>query len=343
MIYCFDIDGTLCTNTEGDYERAEPDHSNIDRVNSLYQAGDRILLYTARGATTGIDWRSLTEKQLNQWGVKYHALYMGKPTADVYVDDKAINMRDWFRERRSPDVEMNQSATPDYLELTYSEQRLPPSDYPTLLTSWLATNVFSQPGKLLDVGCGRGEYLKTFARLGFEVSGVDSAPSARDMAPGVRVDIVNIEAERLPFPDASFDYIYSKSIIEHLQQPSRMLHECFRVLRPGGVAAIMTPSWRHQWRVFYEDYTHVSPFTVNGLTDALTLAGFSDVYVRLFWQLPFLWRRPWLFPLTKVVGLLPLRYRPWDRAPWPESVNKLIRFSKEAMLMGIAKKNHPEK
>lgn len=337
MIYCFDIDGTLCTNTDGDYENAEPDFRTIARVNSLFEAGHKILLYTARGATTRIDWRGVTEEQLGRWGLRYHALYMGKPTADLYVDDKAINLSVWLAERPSSD-QVTPQAKQDYLELTYSEQRLPRSDYPSHLTRWLATRVFSQPGRLLDVGCGRGEYLKTFAHLGFEVAGVDSAQSARIMAQGFRVEVVDIEQERLPFPDASFDYVYSKSVIEHLQKPGNMLAECFRVLRPGGAAAIMTPSWKHQWRVFHEDYTHVTPFTANGLRDALALAGFSSVQVEVFWQLPFLWQRPWLFPVAKLISLLPLGYRPWNRRPWPESVNKLIRFSKEAMLLGIATK-----
>jgi hypothetical protein len=96
--YCFDIDGTLCTNTEGEYEKAEPLPESISRVNALYDAGHKILLYTARGSTTGIDWRATTERQMKTWGVKYHALYLGKPTADVYVDDKAINVKDWIRQ-----------------------------------------------------------------------------------------------------------------------------------------------------------------------------------------------------------------------------------------------------
>lgn len=97
MIYCFDIDGTLCTNTEGDYAAALPWQEIIDRVNQLYEQGNRILLYTARGATTGIDWRELTERQMKEWNVRYHELFMGKPTADVYIDDKAINLLHWKR------------------------------------------------------------------------------------------------------------------------------------------------------------------------------------------------------------------------------------------------------
>ena len=95
MVYCFDIDGTLCTNTEGDYEEAQPFVDRIAHLNSLFAAGHRILLYTARGATTGIDWRPLTEKQMDEWGVSHHGLYMGKPTADLYIDDKAINVEDY--------------------------------------------------------------------------------------------------------------------------------------------------------------------------------------------------------------------------------------------------------
>jgi hypothetical protein len=97
MVYCFDIDGTLCTNTDGAYERAMPFPDVIARVNALHSLGHRILLYTARGATTGIDWRELTERQLSEWGVRYEALYLGKPTADLYIDDKAINAADWLK------------------------------------------------------------------------------------------------------------------------------------------------------------------------------------------------------------------------------------------------------
>ena len=95
MIYCFDIDGTLCDNTDGEYEKAEPYFDIVSQVKVLYDAGHRIILYTARGSTTGIDWRELTENQLCSWGVKYHELVMGKPHADIYIDDKGINIAEW--------------------------------------------------------------------------------------------------------------------------------------------------------------------------------------------------------------------------------------------------------
>ena len=95
MIYCFDIDGTICSNTDGEYEAGEPNHEMIAEVNRLYSEGHTIVMHTARGSTTGLDWRDLTARQLDDWGVRYHALHMGKPMADIYVDDKAINVEDW--------------------------------------------------------------------------------------------------------------------------------------------------------------------------------------------------------------------------------------------------------
>ncbi len=91
--YVFDIDGTICTNTNGEYEDAIPFQEIVDKINQLYESGNTIKMMTARGSTTGIDWTDLTERQLNEWGVNYHELIMNKkPHADVFVDDKAINV-----------------------------------------------------------------------------------------------------------------------------------------------------------------------------------------------------------------------------------------------------------
>lgn len=95
--YCFDLDGTLCTNTEGSYENAMPFANRISVVNRLYEEGNSIVIDTARGSTTGIDWFSLTESQLKEWGVKYNELRVGqKPFAHHYIDDKGINDQDFF-------------------------------------------------------------------------------------------------------------------------------------------------------------------------------------------------------------------------------------------------------
>ncbi len=95
-IYCFDIDETICVTNGTDYEKAEPINSRINQINSLKEAGNKIIFYTARGFVTKIDYRKVTEKQLFEWGVQYDELYMNKPNADVYIDDKNKDPFDWF-------------------------------------------------------------------------------------------------------------------------------------------------------------------------------------------------------------------------------------------------------
>ena len=64
----------------------------IDIINKLYDRGNKIVLFTARGYKTGIDWQKITEKQMRDWGVKYHELKFGKPDATYYIDDKMLDL-----------------------------------------------------------------------------------------------------------------------------------------------------------------------------------------------------------------------------------------------------------
>ena len=337
--YCFDIDGTLCTNTEGAYEDAKPFPDRISQVNRLYDAGHTILLYTARGSTTDIDWRDTTEGQMKDWGVRYHQLFLGKPTAHVYIDDKAFNSEtwDWYQDDNQNTSSVMQDAA--YLDLTYSEDRAAHGPYPAKLATWLAKNYLPSSGSLLDVGCGRGDFLDAFSDLGYKVAGIDISPGAPAHSPEHDVKIADLNQEPLPFPQASFDIIFSKSVIEHTRTPGILLKKSFDALKPGGIAIIMTPSWTHTyWGPFYCDHTHVTPFTAPSLDDALTLAGFIDIDVQHFFQLPFLWRHPLLKPVIHMLRKLPIPFRPHNKAPWPENLNKLIRFSNEVMLLAIARK-----
>jgi hypothetical protein len=92
-----DIDGTICTTTNGDYANAEPYFSRIEHFNMLYNAGNEIHYWTARGSNTGKDWEELTLKQLNDWGAKYTTAKTGKPAYDMWIDDKAFNVGTYFK------------------------------------------------------------------------------------------------------------------------------------------------------------------------------------------------------------------------------------------------------
>jgi hydroxymethylpyrimidine pyrophosphatase-like HAD family hydrolase len=104
MTYVFDIDGTICTKTEGTYELAEPFYDRIKKINELYDAGHKIIFNTARGmgrnensSKTAIQmFFDITYKQLEEWNVKYHSLFLGKPAGDIYIDDKGVSDENFF-------------------------------------------------------------------------------------------------------------------------------------------------------------------------------------------------------------------------------------------------------
>ncbi len=96
LVYCFDIDQTICASDPEDYTLAEPHLYRIEVINQLYFSGHKIIFSTARGSLTGIDHSALTINQLKAWNVKYHELHFGKPYADLYIDDKGINDFDFF-------------------------------------------------------------------------------------------------------------------------------------------------------------------------------------------------------------------------------------------------------
>lgn len=91
--FCFDIDGIIMTITEdNDYNLSKPIKKTVNLINELYDAGNKIIIFTARGYVTGIDWEEITRKQLTNAGLKFHELKFGKPAADYYIDDKFIDL-----------------------------------------------------------------------------------------------------------------------------------------------------------------------------------------------------------------------------------------------------------
>ena len=112
LTYCFDLDGTLCTqvdpknhgmasSVEETYRAAKPLRDRIAAVNRLYEKGNYIYIDTARASTYPDQleqWKKMTREQLKEWGVKYHKLKFGKPIYDLFIDDKNINSNTFFKE-----------------------------------------------------------------------------------------------------------------------------------------------------------------------------------------------------------------------------------------------------
>jgi SAM-dependent methyltransferase len=94
---------------------------------------------------------------------------------------------------------------------------------------------------VLDVGCGAGVEVVRFARAGARVVGVDLSDQAAALTrqnltqQHLTAGLAVAEGESLPFPDASFDYVFAHGVIQYAASDARVVAECHRVLRPGGI------------------------------------------------------------------------------------------------------------
>lgn len=165
---------------------------------------------------------------------------------------------------------------------------------------------------------------RVFARLfiwgGLEAYGTDISSYCE------QARIVDLNQDKLPFPDEYFDAVFSKSVIEHIDNVEHYMSEMKRVLKSGGRLILMAPDWESQYKIFYQDPTHIHPYTVKSFERLLNMFEFQDVESEKFVQLPSVWKSRWarLFSsLIRMAGPVKKIYR-----------NKFIRFSRELMVLG---------
>ena len=89
MLIYVDIDNTICVTRGTDYPNSQPRYDQIAKTNELYDQGNEIIYWTARGSVSGMDWTLLTKQQLTQWGAKHHDVKLGKPHYDLFICDKS--------------------------------------------------------------------------------------------------------------------------------------------------------------------------------------------------------------------------------------------------------------
>ncbi len=101
FIICFDLDNVICTTIGKNYKKAKPKKKVINLINELYEDNYEIRIFTARfmGRNKDDIYKAkkqgfkLTSKQLKKWNVKYHKLILGKPSYDLFIDDKAFGFK----------------------------------------------------------------------------------------------------------------------------------------------------------------------------------------------------------------------------------------------------------
>jgi SAM-dependent methyltransferase len=156
--------------------------------------------------------------------------------SDLQILSKAINNREQLGER----------------EMLTVEKLAKEVDY-----------IFPTQGVLIDLGCGDKHIKPAAESRGLSYTGLD-------------ITDLNLEKDKLPFEDNSVDIALSLAVIEHIQNPEIYLSEIYRVLKPNGLVYLSTPNWQMDKKNFYNDPTHVKPYTPTSLERVFRMFGFRN-------------------------------------------------------------------
>lgn len=166
-------------------------------------------------------------------------------------------------------------------EIDYAERLL--FTFNSALELFYNTRI-AKDATLIDLGYGDGSFLKALERN-------------KILSKGYDYDTVNFENDKIPEISNTIDFITSNSVIEHLNDPTNLFKEAYRVLKPGGKLILITPNFFYDYKNFYDDPTHVNPFTIEKLETMLEMSGFKKINV-LPWivmKSPILWKIPFSF------------------------------------------------
>jgi SAM-dependent methyltransferase len=196
--------------------------------------------------------------------------------------------------------------------------------------------------RLLDIGCGTGRTTAAYREklTNVEIFGVDGFHEPAEVQSFIRYTKHDVDGTRLPYEDAYFDVVVLNHILEHVRSPVSLINETCRVLRPGGIIYLETPSVRsmfvpdmrfmnEQYAAvnYFDDFTHVGrPQTIHSLFHLLNRNGFDVVEVE--------YARPQRWIRIGVINLLRgLRHK--NRNIFSSGIWHLVGWS----IYGIARKN----
>lgn len=136
-------------------------------------------------------------------------------------------------------------------------------------------------GVHVDLGGGDGSFSKYCRNIGIESYFFD-------------LPEIDLEKDNIPLEDKSVDFITMNAVLEHLQDPSKVFSESFRILKKGGLIFVRTPNWKLCYKDFYNDPTHVKPYTPESLRFLLSCFGFEVIFLEpglaekswIYWKLP---------------------------------------------------------
>ena len=171
--------------------------------------------------------------------------------------------------------------------------------FENLIKTFFNRNIYDLKNSL-DLGSADGSFVKVLKEKGFNALGLD-------------IKDLNFENDKFTQKDDTFDLITAISVIEHLSNPNNFLTEVKRVLKKDGFFILVTPNWKFDMKNFYNDPTHIKPYTTTSINFLLESFKFKNIKIVpwLVCKPSWMWKIPFSFELAKII-------------PFRGSRNKLI-------------------
>ena len=119
---------------------------------------------------------------------------------------------------------------------------------------------------ILDLGSGDQFLMNEFKKRGISYFSLD-------------IKDLDFEKDKFSFESNKFDLVISLAVLEHLKNPDLFLEESRRVLKNESYLFLSTPNWKYSKDIFYDDVTHVKPYSPESLNEILCIKSFKDVKI----------------------------------------------------------------
>ncbi|MCL5675859.1 MAG: class I SAM-dependent methyltransferase [Patescibacteria group bacterium] len=135
---------------------------------------------------------------------------------------------------------------------------------------------------LVDIGCGTGDFLEDAKKIFPQVLGLELNDYAVKKCKEKKIPVKKRNALKTGLPSNFFDVVRAAELLEHFQDAEKFIKECKRILKKNGYLVLHIPS---QWSAFYpitnfwDDYTHVRPYTKRGITRLLSDFQITTIYI----------------------------------------------------------------
>ena len=93
------------------------------------------------------------------------------------------------------------------------------------------------------------------------------------------IEDLNFDKDKFNFENDTFDLVVSLAVLEHLNNPYLFLNEIKRVLKNKSYIFLSTPNWKYSKNFFFDDVTHVKPYSPESLNEILKITGFNNIQI----------------------------------------------------------------